>query len=1280
MVKTNIKITKRSHKQPARKSNARKRSQRPVRKSNARKRSQRPVRKSNARKRSLRPTRKSNARKRSQRPTRKSRGSRPSDARKRSKRSRRKSRAIRKRSTVKKSRSKQSGSKVSQKKSRKNSLKKQNRRSYKFDETSNYFSSFDKFPKIKSDQEYEYEWRKKMFTTESNNIELQNTYKTIKPLKTPNSYEYGLPWKIQEYESCTFLVKDFKTPVPNYDFISGWDVEERIQNFKYALDMFTDDLFEDFDWSCNGHGNVVIAGGCVNTCVTELSTYSNLKSNTRKMDPRYRMRYESGDIDLFLINPTNVEEQIKYLVDYITNKRGSNIIMRTKNAITILGIDGMRHVQIILRSYTTVNQLICGFDVDSCCFAYDGKDVITNSRGYRSVIFGSNIVDPYTSSKNGVQRSKKYLNRGYNLFLPFDSSIIKQKIKEYTNFKNNVTGSNVRQYDFKKGPLPFMDYLKMYFYNKSRYDKVNQVNYDDFGFKKLVKTEVKTFFQKKNMKKIYYHDFSLRLNDYGYCLTGDTIMLRGQDIIIENDLKVLYKKHKELDEYIPSVLIGTSDKVMNAVSIPLTIMKNGSGNHESGSIQPIKPVYQSLNFIWDFKITPEIMYGMYNRDYLFILIYELHRHLEMDKINMKNIDILTKFIKETIVYIASVNPDDPVNPYNKFRFILNHFTPLYYILNFIRKEYKDIDRVKPEAVNTYINIFKELVNNGADVKTKHRSYYERETDTLLTYICRYANYDDRIIEFMKYILELGVDVNAVYLEAHEDIEYPKGKIDETAVGLVVKRLTANNVDKIISILKLFLSYGADFSLKTPIISVFRNVKVNLGGTTIEKEKYQVIKFLIQNGARVNVTKFDYKSSPLGYAVRGLYVSIVKLLIDNGAVLDNYFMIYNLIQRYERDIYDKKIKEVFNLLIDNDSAIPLLKDDNIDRYLSIVSDKKDKSIMFKLIDVADKNNIEIAPLYRLYGKNYKSILNKMDEKTRDSALGVLVLIDFDYNDSIKILIRLGAKMPGESLIKLVVDEEIDKLKMLFDNGAIDINKLSEEEMKELYILLLDSDERILDLFINNGFDMNNFMKTDWKKCRNSEEGTLMGYSLKDDIEPENIIRLNDGNCEDIEYFKDAAEAGSRAVLINPYTGKNLTKLDKKLIITKFKAKNINTFNKNGVSTPITKLFNLTRQDLMRGNIDDSATLGTFIDNVTLGVVAYRDDGVYDTSGNLLGVVNSWDQESRTLRDINNNVLLEIGRDGSFPDNIVIRELSDSDRQRYEEENEERVRERIRAMQN
>ena len=39
--------------------------------------------------------------------------------------------------------------------------------------------------------------------------------------------------------------------------------------------------------------------------------------------------------------------------------------------------------------------------------------------------------------------------------------------------------------------------------------------------------------------------------------------------------------------------------------------------------------------------------------------------------------------------------------------------------------------------------------------------------------------------------------------------------------------------------------------------------------------------------------------------------------------------------------------------------------------------------------------------------------------------------------------------------------------------------------------------------------------------------------------ENIIKLNDGNCEDINYFKDAAEAGSRSVVNNPYTNQELS---------------------------------------------------------------------------------------------------------------------------------------------
>ena len=299
--------------------------------------------------------------------------------------------------------------------------KKLKKRLYKFGEASDYFSSFDKYPLIKSEQQYEYEWRKKMFIESPNDESLQKTYETFLPLKQPNLknvLEYAVSRDNLDQNS-TFFAKDFKQAVPNFKFRSADNEQQRTLDFKQKLKTFSNDLFnKDFDWNCQGHGKVVVSGGCVNTCVTETNSISNITPLTLDEEP--------GDIDLFLINPTNIEEQVKYLLDFITKQRKTNLIMRSKNAITILG--GGRNVQIILRSYTTTEQLICGFDVDSCCFAYDGKDVITNSRGYRSVIFGSNVIDPYTSSKNGVERLIKYLNRGYNMFLPFGYDTMKNFI------------------------------------------------------------------------------------------------------------------------------------------------------------------------------------------------------------------------------------------------------------------------------------------------------------------------------------------------------------------------------------------------------------------------------------------------------------------------------------------------------------------------------------------------------------------------------------------------------------------------------------------------------------------------------------------------------------------------------------------------------------------------------------------------------------------------------------------------------------------------------------
>ena len=179
------------------------------------------------------------------------------------------------------------------------------------------------------------------------------------------------------------------------------------------------------------------------------------------------------------------------------------------------------------------------------------------------------------------------------------------------------------------------------------------------------------------------------------------------------------------------------------------------------------------------------------------------------------------------------------------------------------------------------------------------------------------------------------------------------------------------------------------------------------------------------------------------------------------------------------------------------------------------------------------------------------------------------------------------------------------------------------------------------------------KTDYNTCGNKEEGTLMGYSLKDDIPPEDIIKLEDGNCEDINYFKDAAEAGSRSVVINPYTGQELSNQEKEKIINKFKLNGINTFTRNGSEKPIEQLFVISSEDRQQGNIDDWATLGFFVDSYTNARIAARGQGVYTPEYDLLGIVNDWDQGNRSLLDRDNQVILRI------PEDVNIYEVTDSD---------------------
>jgi hypothetical protein len=115
----------------------------------------------------------------------------------------------------------------------------------------------------------------------------------------------------------------------------------------------------------------------------------------------YRSTANTSDIDLFLYGLDSEDEAIKRIteLDAVIRKNqrlipGSGLTLRTKHAITFISPKyPHRHVQIILRLYKSVSEILTGFDVDSSCVAYDGRQVYTTPRGATAIVTRTNVID-----------------------------------------------------------------------------------------------------------------------------------------------------------------------------------------------------------------------------------------------------------------------------------------------------------------------------------------------------------------------------------------------------------------------------------------------------------------------------------------------------------------------------------------------------------------------------------------------------------------------------------------------------------------------------------------------------------------------------------------------------------------------------------------------------------------------------------------------------------------------------------------------------------------------
>ena len=85
-------------------------------------------------------------------------------------------------------------------------------------------------------------------------------------------------------------------------------------------------------------------------------------------------------------------------------------------------------IQVILSVYDNVTQLLCSFDIDSCCFAYQHGRVLCTPRGLRALRSGVNIWDSQKEGPTYSQRMEKWDDRGFSIALP---GLIEERVSRH---------------------------------------------------------------------------------------------------------------------------------------------------------------------------------------------------------------------------------------------------------------------------------------------------------------------------------------------------------------------------------------------------------------------------------------------------------------------------------------------------------------------------------------------------------------------------------------------------------------------------------------------------------------------------------------------------------------------------------------------------------------------------------------------------------------------------------------------------------------------------------
>jgi len=133
-----------------------------------------------------------------------------------------------------------------------------------------------------------------------------------------------------------------------------------------------------------------------------------------------RENSEDSDIDIFIYR--DHDATVQRLISFFCELYNYRFTRRTKYLVQLESNDGDPPIQIILRKYSTIAEIIYGFDIGASQICYDGKQVYYTVLSQFAMETGLNIVDSSRLSPTYEHRLLKYHDRGFGFVYPFLSA------------------------------------------------------------------------------------------------------------------------------------------------------------------------------------------------------------------------------------------------------------------------------------------------------------------------------------------------------------------------------------------------------------------------------------------------------------------------------------------------------------------------------------------------------------------------------------------------------------------------------------------------------------------------------------------------------------------------------------------------------------------------------------------------------------------------------------------------------------------------------------------